>query len=316
MATISGIHHITAISGPAQTNADFYAGVLGLRFVKKTINFDDPGTYHLYYGDYPGRPGTLLTFFPWANAARGTAGRGMVTTTAFSVPANSLDYWQARLAEHDVATQPVATRFGRPVLPFADPDGMRLELVAHAIDEEDDQPPRALPAEVALRSFHSATLCVPDFDRTARLLTETFGYEDVGEEDGRLRFEAPGEARARTIDLYCDPDLDNGRMGAGSVHHIAFRAHDDEEQQAWRTALVDLGFQVTSVKDRQYFRSIYFREPGGVLFEIATDGPGFARDEALDVLGTHLKLPPWLESRRDQIEQRLPALDIPTATSS
>ncbi|NBC16583.1 MAG: ring-cleaving dioxygenase [Bacteroidetes bacterium] len=315
MATIPGIHHITAISGPAQANVDFYAGVLGLRFVKKTINFDDPGTYHLYYGDYPGRPGTLLTFFPWANAVQGRPGPGTVTTTAFSVPAGSLDYWQARLAEHGVDTQPVTERFGQPVLSFADPDGMSLTLVAHTIDEADDQPPRALPAEVALRSFHSATLCVPTVDRTARLLTETFGYEEIGEEQGRLRYAAPGEARASILDLYCDPALTSSRMGAGSVHHIAFRARDDEEQQAWRTALVDLGFHVTSVKDRQYFRSIYFREPGGVLFEIATDGPGFARDEALGALGTHLKLPPWLESRRDDIEQRLPDLTIPTTAS-
>jgi glyoxalase family protein len=316
MPTIPGIHHITAISGPAQTNVDFYAGVLGLRFVKKTINFDDPGTYHLYYGDYPGRPGTLLTFFPWAHAVRGTTGQGMATATAFSVPVDSLKYWQTRLAEHGVDTKPVTERFGQPVLSLADPDGMYLDLVAHAIGEEDDQPPRSLPPEVALRSFHSATLCVPDFDRTARLLTETFGYEEVGEERERLRFAAPGEARARVIDLYCAPELGRARMGAGAVHHIAFRARDDEEQQAWREALVALGFNVTSVKDRQYFRSIYFREPGGVLFEIATDGPGFARDEALDALGTHLKLPPWLESRRDDIEQRLPDLRIPTATPS
>ncbi len=315
MPTISGIHHISAIAGPPQQNVDFYVGLLGLRLVKKTVNFDDPGTYHLYYGDYLGQPGTLLTFFPWSDSLKGRSGLGMATATAFSVSKDSLDFWMSRFADAAYEFQAPAERFGVPVLAFEAPDGLPLELIAHLPDGDVPRAPVPhVPAEHAIRSFHSATLTIAQPENTARLLIDTFGYAEVGEEDGRLRLQAPGDAHATVIDLL-GPPAERSRMGYGTVHHIAFRAKDEEEQQAWREAVASQGYNVTAILDRQYFRSIYFREPGGVLFEIATDPPGFTKDEPLETLGTDLKLPPWLEPQRERIELRLLDLHLPTEAS-
>ncbi|MDX1547099.1 MAG: ring-cleaving dioxygenase [Rhodothermales bacterium] len=302
--TLPGIHHVTAIAGPPQRLVDFYTGVLGLRLVKKTVNFDDPGTYHLYFGDDQGRPGSILTFFPWANAAPGHTGSGMAGATAFAVPPGTLDAWTHRLAAagHDVDAP--FMRMDERVLALRDPDGLPLELIeAESVRGADGH---------ALHGFHGTTLHLAAPEHTARLLTDVFGYAPDGEEDGRLRFRAAGGDRAALVDLV--PAEARGRAGAGTVHHVAFRARDDAEQLAWQEAVRSTGLFVTDVKDRNYFRSIYFREPGGVLFEIATDPPGFTADEDLGALGTSLKLPAWLEPRRAQIEAQLPPLHVPTAS--
>jgi catechol 2,3-dioxygenase-like lactoylglutathione lyase family enzyme len=310
---IAGLHHVTAIASDPQRNLDFYVGTLGLRFVKRTVNFDDPTTYHFYFGDANGSPGTILTFFPWPGARRGSRGNGEVAATAFSIPLDSTGYWLQRLAAHDISAEKVPVRFGEEVIRFADPDGMTLELIA--------SPPTAdvkpwndstVPAEHSLRGFHSVSAALEGYERTARLLTETFGYELIQEAGNRFRFKSPGAGGAgKIIDLLCMPDSRHGRSGAGSVHHIAFRAKDDEEQRAWRETIADLGYNVTPVIDRTYFHSIYFREPGGVLFEIATDPPGFTLDESLEELGTHLRLPPQHEPVRDQIERIILPITIP-----
>jgi len=319
-AVIPGLHHVTAIAGAPQENLNFYAGVLGLRLVKKTVNFDDPGTYHFYYGDERGQPGTLLTFFPWRQARHGRAGPGMVAATSFAVPASSMDYWTERFKENmwaqpaalDLETEGPQLRFGEQVLQFTDHDSLAIELVAYEDEVESGWSGGSVPAEHAIRGFHSVTLCTQDFERTAQLLTETFGYDEAGEEDGRMRFTSPEGERANVIDLYCEPERRRGRMGKGTVHHVAFRASSEDEQLRWREEIAELGFNVTPVKDRQYFKSIYFREPGGVLFEIATDGPGFLTDETDETLGTDLKLPEWLEPRRTEIKRKLPTVDMPS----
>ncbi len=305
---IPGLHHVTAVSGPAQRNVDFYAGVLGLRLVKKTVNFDDPGTYHLYYGDDLGRPGSILTFFPWANAVPGRTGAGMTAATAYSVPAGALDFWMERFAERALDFDAPVERFGETVLAFDDPDGLPLELIAQDASGS-GWAGGPVPPEAAVQSFHSVTLALAETEPTARLL-DLFGWENVGEEDGRLRFQAPS-GPASVVDVV--QTAERGRPGAGTVHHVAFRAQGDDEQRAWQDALRSAGLFATEVKDRQYFRSIYFPSPGGVLFEIATDAPGFTADESAERLGTALKLPPWAEPRRDAIEQQLPTLTVPTA---
>jgi glyoxalase family protein len=308
---IPGIHHVTAIAGDPQANLDFYTGLLGLRLVKRTVNFDDPGTYHLYFGNGAGDPGSILTFFPFLGAASGRPGTGMAVATAFAVPEASLDYWMGRLAAaaHDFDGPEV--RFGEQVVTLCDPDGLRLELVGAAGAGAPGWAGGPAPAEHAIRHLHGVALCVEAAERTKRLLTETFGYEVAGEAAGRVRLRARGGGPAGSVDLACEPDRLRGRMGAGSVHHVAFRARDEAEQRAWREQIAAQGFNVTPVLDRQYFRSIYFREPGGVLFEIATDPPGFAVDEPADALGASLKLPAWLEPRRQAIERSLPPLRLP-----
>jgi glyoxalase family protein len=309
--TIPGIHHVTAIAGDPQANLDFYTGFLGLRLVKQTVNFDDPGTYHFYFGNGAGDAGSILTFFPFLHAAPGRAGTGMAAATAFAVPQDSLDYWIERLAAAAHDFDGPENRFGQQVVTLRDPDGLRLELVGEDSGSAPGWDGGPAPAEHAIRHIHGVALCVEASERTRRLLTETFGYEVVGEEAGRLRLRARGGGPAGIVDLACEPDRLRGRMGAGAVHHVAFRARDDEEQQAWREQIAAQGFNVTPVLDRQYFRSIYFREPGGVLFEIATDPPGFAVDEPMDALGTSLKLPAWLEPRRQTIEASLPPVRLP-----
>ena len=310
-----GIHHVTAISGEPQRNVDFYAGVLGLRLVKKTVNFDDPETYHLYYGDGPGNPGTIMTFFPWAHAPGGRIGAGQVVVTSFSIPATSLGYWTERLVEQGVRFEKPRDRFGETVLTFEDPDRLRVELVA----SEDGRPEWAggtVPAEHSVRGFHHVALAVETTESTVRLMTEALGFRQVDRSEGRVRLSAGEGGPGNTVDVVSASGFPRGSMGVGTVHHVAFRIPDDETQIALREEISALGYNVTPVLDRNYFRSIYFREPGGVLFEIATDPPGFAVDEAEAELGTHLKLPPWLEPRRDKLEEVLPPLRVPTGDTA
>jgi glyoxalase family protein len=313
-SNISGLHHVTAIATDPQRNLDFYAGLLGLRLVKRTINFDDPGSYHLYFGDARGTPGTVLTFFPWPGARRGIRGTGQIDTTAFVIPAGSAGYWLARFKEYHVTAERVAVRFGEEVIRFVDPDGMLVELVTSSpAAEMEPWIDSRVPAEHSLRGFHSVSVSLEGYAHTAKLLTETFDYQLVQEAGNRLRFAAPDDAGAgKMIDLLCMPDSHPGRVAAGSVHHIAFRVPNDEEQIVWREKIVSLGYNVSPVMDRVYFHSIYFREPGGVLFEIATDPPGFALDESPEELGTRLRLPPWMEASRAQIESVLPPIALPT----
>ena len=309
--TISGIHHVTAITADAQKNIDFYCGVLGLRLVKLTVNFDDPGSYHLYYGDELGRPGTILTFFAWQGGYRGRVGPPQVTQTAFVVPAGSLEFWSARLKNSDVQLEPAASRFGDAVLSFADPDGLRLEIVATAHADAHAGYGGPVPKEHAIRGFHGVTLSEEGYEITARLLTDVMGFRADGSEGNRFRYRASGGPGASVVDLLCAPDAPKGTMGAGAVHHVAFRTPDDAQQQAWRGEIVRRGFNASPVMDRQYFHSIYFREPGGVLFEIATDNPGFTVDENADQLGTQLMLPEQFEPYRARLEQSLPRLRLP-----
>lgn len=306
-----GIHHVTAISGEAQRNVDFYIGVLGLRVVKKTVNFDDPGTYHLYYGDGGGNPGSIMTFFPWANAPKGTQGAGQLTAASFSVPEDSLDYWKTRLLENGVSAGDPEKRFGNTILPFTDPDGMQLELVASS-DGREPWADGTVPVENAVRGFHDVTLSVADPERTSQVLTGHLGFREANKENGRNRYEAGEGGPGNSVDVVDGSSEPEGGMGVGTVHHVAFRVPDYETQEALREEIAALGFDVTPVLDRNYFRSIYFREPGGALFEIATDPPGFTDDEPLEELGQNLKLPPWLEPRRERIEQTLAPINIPT----
>jgi glyoxalase family protein len=306
---IVGLHHVTAIASDAQRNLDFYTQVLGLRFVKRTVNFDDPGTYHLYFGDDAGSPGTILTFFPWPRASRGHAGAGEVAQTAFSVPLGSIQYWESRLREQGVLVENIGKHFNEEVLTFPDPDGMKLEIVGHA----DAGPANAsryadVPDGHAIRGFYGITLLEHDAESTGNFLN-ILGFHKVAEEGNRQRYAAEGTALGNHIDLVIDPNASYGRSGAGSVHHIAFRAADDAAQLAWREE-IGKHVDVTPVMDRTYFHSIYFREPGGVLFELATDAPGFAFDEPVETLGEELRIPAWLEPRRAVIVKRLTPLEL------
>ncbi len=308
----TGIHHVTAIGGDPQRNVDFYVGMLGLRMVKRTVNFDDPETYHLYYGDGAASPGSIMTFFPWSDAPLGLQGTGQVTATTFSIPAESLGYWTQRLIDHGARFEQPQQRFGETVLSFADPDGMRLELIATGDDTREPWQDGTVPAEHAVRGFHHVTLSERAPDRTAKLMTETLGFRSIREDEGRYRFEAGEGGPGNLVDVVDGSGESRGRMGVATVHHVAFRARDDDHQLEIREAVDALGYDVTPVLDRNYFHSIYFREPGGVLFEIATDPPGFAVDEDPAELGTHLKLPPWLEPKRERLESALPPLRVPS----
>ncbi|NYH80992.1 glyoxalase family protein [Actinopolyspora biskrensis] len=308
----SGLHHVTAIAGDPQRNADFYLRTLGLRMVKTTVNFDDPGTYHLYYGDEAGRPGTLMTFFPFHGAPPGKHGNGQATATAFSVPEQSIGWWQRHLNEAGVEASRVQNREGEDVLTFHDPDGLVLSLVAHPQpDPRDPWDNGAVPAEHGIRGLHSVTLSVDSEEATAEMLGG-MGLTLSGQEGNRLRFAAGAGGPGAFVDVVVRPGAERGLVASGTVHHVAWRAPDESTQAAWRSELVDSGVSVTSVLDRQYFRSVYFREPGGTLLEIATDEPGFTADEPLLELGRALKLPPWLEPNREQIEATLPRLDLPS----
>jgi glyoxalase family protein len=307
---ILGLHHVTAIAGDPRTNVDFYAGVLGLRLIKKTVNFDDPSTYHLYYGDGVGTPGTVMTFFPWPGVRPGILGSGQTQTTTFAVPQSSIEFWRRRLEGSLVRAQDIE-RFGVPGLAFADPDGLRLELLASARPDDGRQPweGSSVPAEHAVRGFDSVTLLQADLDATDTLLVHAMGFRKVAEDGPRLRYESGRGGPGTLVDLLHDPNATRGRVAGGSVHHVAFRLADDDAQTAWQSRLFGAGHPTTEVKDRMYFHSIYFREPGGVLFELATDNPGFTADEPVEELGSRLCLPPWLESARDRIERALPSLE-------
>src|SRR3954464_3335245 len=271
-----GIHHVTAIAGPARRNLDFYTRVLGLRLVKKTVNFDDPGTYHLYYGNETGEPGTILTFFPWEHVAAGKLGVGETQETAFRVPENSLGFWTHRFVESGIAHDSVEKRFGQTAISFRDPDGMRLSLVGlSGIENEPAWSRGNVPTEQAIRGFQSVTLLLRDAAPTGAILTDVFGFAEAGREDALGRFLAGG-GPGSIVQVRTVGDFLPGRMGGGSVHHVAFRAADDAAEFAMRTKLAENhGIRTTDQKDRNYFRSVYFREPGGILFEIATDVPGF-----------------------------------------
>ena len=314
-----GLHHVTAISGPAQATVDFYSGALGLRLVKRTVNFDDPGTYHLYYADGDAAPGSVLTFFPWAaDALRGRPGQGQTAAFAYAVGPGAADAWADRLTSTGVEWAD-GERFGERVLSLRDPDGLAVEIVEVG---PGTAPARGavgggwaegpVDASMALGAFHSVTLCSAAPWATQEVLVNALGYQVAGAEDGRTRLVNPAAERAGALDLFCAPGDGAARMGVGTVHHVAFRVPDREAQQEVRRALLDAGLRPTDEVDRQYFRSVYAREPGGILFEIATDPPGFAVDEPADALGESLMLPPQYESSRAQIEARLPTLTLPS----
>ena len=312
---VQGLHHLTAMCGDTQRNVDFYAGLLGQRLVKVTVNFDDPGTYHLYYGDEIGSPGTLMTFFPWQGAQKGKRGNGETAAFAYSVAPNALEFWKGRLERMGLAYRETV-RFAAPALVFADPDSFQVELIAEG--EADVPRPRAAssvgPAH-ALRGFHSFTLWVERTETVRKLLVSSLGFSEVGTEPDiegqRTRFKGSSSGVGLFIDVVERPGKARGTFGVGSIHHIALRTRNDAEQGEYRQQLTAQGYGVTLVQDRQYFHSIYFRDPSGILFEIATDAPGFGVDEAPEELGKTLKLPSWLEPRRTALESQLPALVNP-----
>ena len=315
-ATIPGIHHVTCITGDVQKCVDFYVEVLGLRFVKKSINQDLPDTYHIYFGDRLGSPGTAMTFFGWPTWPAQRAGSGQVTTVGFAVPERSLDYWTKRLSSMGrQATR--SRRFGADVISLADADGIELELVGESKDDGwvpwKEGP---VPVEHAIRGFHSVTMTVAEAAETVELLTRTMSFAESAREGRRTRFETAGGGPDAILDVIESPDAPAGEESIGTVHHVAWRSPDDGAQVAWRERLLDAGRNVTSVIDRWYFKSIYFREPGGVLFEIATDSPGFTVDEPAGKLGTTLSLPPWFQVRRDRLDDILPPIVVPTTATS
>jgi glyoxalase family protein len=310
-----GLHHVTAIAEDPQRNVDFYTTVLGLRLVKRTVNFDAPDTYHLYYGDESGKPSTLLTFFPWPGVDSGRQGTGLTTATAFSIPPEALGWWQKRLKDLSVDADAPVARADEEVLRLRDPDGLVIELVASDGDSRSGwDGAAAVPADNAIRGLFSVTMTEQDLDPTAEMLNGLLGMEFGHNTTDRTRFLMSGQEGGTEDGTAVDvlpSKASRGLQAAGTVHHIAFRAPDGETQARWRLELIDAGIQVTEILDRQYFTSIYFREPGGVLLEIATDQPGFTVDEPLLELGQHLKLPPWLEPNREQIQNSLPALRVP-----
>jgi glyoxalase family protein len=310
--SLTGLHHVTAIASDPQRNADFYAKTLGMRLIKQTVNFDAPEVYHLYYGDAAGTPGTVMTFFPWPGTPRGRRGTGQATTTSFSVPEGSLGFWQRRLQSMGVEIGAIGARDQEEALTFEDPDGLLIELVAHAgTDPVSPWDGSEVPGEHQIRAFHSVTLTESGRAPSSALFIDVLGMELLSEGPDRHRYGVQGGGPGRQMDVLFAPAEPQGLVANGTVHHIAWRAPDDETQQRWRDELVDAGVSVTPIIDRQYFHSIYFREPGGVLFEIATDSPGFDTDEPLLELGRRLQLPPWLEPNRDQIQAALPALELP-----
>lgn len=304
---VKGIHHITAIAGNAQRNYDFYTKVLGLRLVKKTVNFDDPGTYHFYFGNETGTPGTILTFFPWEGIVPGRVGTGMATEIDYAVPAGSLEFWANRFRETNTNHGEQAERLGEIYLPFEDPDGLKINLVVPKV--ADDRTPWTtgdVTEQVATRGFHNVTLTLRHLAPTAEILTNIFGYHLLAQDGNRYRFITDATENAAMVDIVENPQEKIGHVAGGSNHHVAFRVADEDAQQEFREKIMSSGLNITPKINRDYFYSLYFREPGGVLFEIATDNPGFTVDEPLPELGTSLKLPVQHESARGRIEKHLP----------
>lgn len=306
---ILGLHHITAIAGDAQRNYDFYTKVLGLRMVKKTVNFDDPQTYHFYFGDGSGTPGSILTFFPWIGVKRGKNGSGMATGIGYSVPEGSLEFWKERFDKFHIHHNGISKKFGEDFLAFQDPDGLNLELIVPGNkDERKPWETTDVKAKVAIKGFHNVTLTLNDHKATAEILTDVFGYEHVGTENNLLRFKTNAVENAAIVDILEDPKAERGQNAGGTNHHVAFRVKDEETLMAFREKVMQKGLQITEKINRDYFFSLYFREPGGVLFEIATDNPGFATDETPEELGSSLQLPDRYKGARAQIEKALPEL--------
>jgi glyoxalase family protein len=303
----AGIHHITAIVGHPQENIDFYAGVLGLRLVKKTVNFDDPGTYHFYFGDKEGKPGTLITFFPWPDAYQGKIGNGQVGVTSYVIPEGSMSFWQERLDKFRIPFT-MTERFGESLLVFQDPHGLNIELVERKEGELNQWEFGHVTSDVAIKGFGGAVLYSSFPEKTSELLENIFGLQRIGREGDFIRFHSPSEI-GNVVDVKITSS-GRGIMGVGTVHHIALRANDDNDQLEWKTSLESNGYRVTPVQDRKYFHSIYFREHGEILFEIATDPPGFAIDESLDALGKELKLPERYEKYRERLENKLMPVEV------
>ena len=314
-ASIPGIHHVTCITGDVQKCVDFYVSVLGLRFVKKSINQDLPDTYHIYFADNIGTPGTVMTFFGWPTWPKRRTGSGQVTTVSFAVPSGSLDYWSNRLRKLGVETSRTS-RFDSDAVVLRDPDGIELELVGLA---KDDQwvpwPDAPVDEDHAIRGFHSVTLTVAETAGTFDLLANTMGFRTAASEGNRTRLETGSGGPHSIVDVVESPEGPVGEESIGTVHHVAWRTPDASAQVGWRELLVNAGRNVTPVIDRWYFKSIYFREPGGVLFEIATDGPGFTVDEPVETLGTTLSLPPWFQVRREHLDQILTPIVVPTTAA-
>jgi glyoxalase family protein len=304
---ILGLHHITAIAGDAKRNFNFYANILGLRFIKKTVNFDDPGTYHFYFGDETGSAGTILTFFPWGEGIpQGRRGSGMATEIGYSVPKGSLEFWVERFEKYNVIYNKPAERFGERYLTFLDPDGLKLELIeANTPDVRKPWETAEVKADVATRGFHNVTITLNNIEGTANILTEVFGYRLISQESNRYRYTTDAVENAAIVDFVELKDEKRGHVANGTVHHVAFRVQNDEILMHFREKIAARGLNITPQIDRNYFHSLYFREPGGVLFEIATDNPGFLVDETLEELGKNLKLPAQYESRREDIEAHL-----------
>ena len=317
MTAITGLHHITCISGDAQENVDFYSGVLGMRMVKRSVNQDSPGTYHLFYADGDGHPGTDITFFPWPEMAPAKAGVGLAMEVSLAVPLGSIDYWVDRLADHRVQIGDVEIRRGTSALPFTDPHG--LPLVLHETGDDRTFTPwrdSPVPLEKQVRGLHSVRLWQRDLGLTAAFLTGVLGFVDIGAEGEWSAFEIGGGGSGRYLEIREIPDEDRGRWGTGGVHHVAWRVADDKTELEVREKIERARRRPTEVIDRFWFKSVYFLEPGGVLFEIATDGPGFAVDEDPATLGEHLVLPPWLEPHRGEIEAALPPIKPPAESGA
>jgi glyoxalase family protein len=309
---IAGLHHVTAITADAQQNVDFYTKTLGLRMVKVTINYDDPGTYHLYYGDGLGRPGTLMTFFAWPNAPHAAAGIGHVTETAFAIPQGSLDFWRHRLTAANVADIQEVQRFDARGLTFRDPDSLQLSIMETPLAAGDTHLWHNGPigSAYAIRGFHGVTLTQAAEAPSRSVIVDRFGYRPVAQDGPRIRYQAAGDAIARTLDVLVVPNAPRSRLAAGQVHHVAFRTPTDAQQHDWLDTLRTDGHNVSPIMDRDYFHSIYFREPGGVLFEIATDTPGMTINEPAAALGSRIQLPAWLEPQRAEIEAALPKITL------
>lgn len=310
MNKILGLHHITAIAGDAQRNYDFYTKALGLRLVKKTVNFDDPQTYHFYFGDKVGSPGTILTFFPWANVRPGTIGAGMATEIVYSVPKGSLGFWKARFEKLKIIHD-ISKRFGEELLTFQDPDGLWLSLIeANQTDDRKGYETAEIKTDVALKGFHTVTLTLNNIKATAAILTEVFGYKQTAQEGSLYRYQTDSVENAALVDLLEMPQAQRGLNAGGTNHHVAFRVKDEETLMAIREKVLARGLHITEKINRDYFFSLYFREPGGVLFEIATDNPGFATDETVENLGSTLQLPDQYKPMRNKIEKGLPKLQM------